>query len=78
MIFVKKMVEQRGSFCKLFKYVFYCLCLILIYVLPYSMVTYWKPYQIHCETKLDRTDAVPLWCKDKLPNIFTYIQYVYW
>ena len=78
MVFVKKMVERRSNFCKIFKYIFYCLCLVLIYAVPYSMVTYWKPYIIHCEPKLDRTDAAPLWCQDKLPNIFTYIQFVYW
>ena len=78
MIFVKKIFENRNRFFKIFKYVFYCLCLIVIYILPYGTVTYWKPYQMHCETKLDRTDAVPTWCEGKLPNIFTYIQYVYW
>ena len=33
---------------------------------------------MHCEPKIDRTDAVSAWCEEKLPNIFTYIQFVYW
>lgn len=78
MIFVKKIFENRDRFFKIFKYVFYSLCLILIYVLPYGTVTYWKPYVMHCEPKIDRTDAVSAWCEEKLPNIFTYIQFVYW
>jgi hypothetical protein len=42
------------------------------------MVAYWKPYIMHCETKLDRTDAVPSWCFTQFPDIFGYIQRVYW
>ena len=59
MIMVKKIVARSDRFCKIFKYVFYCLWLVLIYALSYAMVTYWKPYIMHCETKLDRTDAIP-------------------
>jgi hypothetical protein len=29
--------------------------------------------------KLDRTDAeLPPWCTEAVPNIYTYIQFVYW
>ena len=78
MIMLKKIISNSDRFCKTFKYIFYTIWLIIIYALSFSMVTYWKPYVMHCETKLDRTDAVPLWCFDDLPNVFNYIQRVYW
>lgn len=78
MIMVRKIIANSNRFCKVFKYVFYTLWLIIIYALSYAMVTYWKPYIMHCETKLDRTDAVPAWCFDEMPNVFNYIQLIYW
>ena len=70
---VKKLISKSDMFCKIFKYIFYTIWIVIIFALSYAMVTYWKPYTMHCETKLDRTDAVPSWCFEKLPNIFTYI-----
>jgi hypothetical protein len=70
---VKKIIYRSDRFWKIFKYVFYTTWLVIIYALSYAMVTYWKPYIMHCETKLDRTDAVPDWCFEKMPNIFTHI-----
>lgn len=62
MIMLKKIVSKSGSFCKLYKYVFYSWCTLIIMILPLGIVVLWKPYVMHCETKLDRTDAVPSWC----------------
>lgn len=75
---LKKIISNSDRFCKTFKYIFYTVWIVIIYALSYSMVTYWKPYIMHCETKLDRTDAVPQWCFEDMPNIFSYIQRVYW
>ena len=75
---LKKIVAKSESFCKIFKYVFYTGCLVVIYLLAFSIATLWKPYTMHCETKLDRTDAIPPWCFDTIPNIFNHIQLVYW
>lgn len=72
-VMVKKLFSKSDKFCKIFKYIFYTIWIVMIFALSYAMVTYWKPYTMHCETKLDRTDAVPSWCFEKLPNIFTYI-----
>lgn len=73
MIMLKKVVSNSDRFCKTFKYIFYTVWIVIIFALPYAMVTYWKPYVMHCETKLDRTDAIPQWCFEDLPNIFTFI-----
>lgn len=73
-VYLKKIVNQSDSFCKIFKYVFYTGCLIVLYLLAFSTPVLWKPYMMHCETKLDRTDAIPEWCiGDKVPNIFNHI-----
>jgi hypothetical protein len=72
-ILLKKIMATCDKFRKAFKYTFYFIILGIMFILPYSMTTMWKPYVIHCETKLDRTDAVPSWCFDEWPNIFPYI-----
>lgn len=77
-LMLKKIISNSDRFCKTFKYIFYTVWIVIIYALSYAMVTYWKPYIMHCETKLDRTDAVPQWCFEEMPNIFSYIQRVYW
>ncbi|TNV72970.1 hypothetical protein FGO68_gene1081 [Halteria grandinella] len=77
-VMLKKIASNSDRFCKTFKYIFYTVWIVIIYALSYAMVTYWKPYIMHCETKLDRTDAVPQWCFEEMPNVFSYIQRVYW
>jgi Gpi18-like mannosyltransferase len=76
--FAKKTVYRSDSFCAMYKYVFYFFSTIIIFLLPLGVVILWKPYLLHCETKLDRTDAVPKWCLTELPNVYSYVQYVYW
>lgn len=73
LLFIKKVFKKSDSICKIFKYVFYFWCCLVIIVLPGAMVTLWKPYVMHCETKLDRTDAVNKWCFKDLPNVYNYI-----
>jgi len=77
-LFLKKIVSRSDRFFKIYKYIFYILCSIIIILLPLGVVLLWKPYVMHCESKLDRTDAVPLWCLDEMPNVYNYIQKVYW
>lgn len=72
-IFLKKTVARSDRFFKIFKYIFYSFTSIVIILLPLGMVLLWKPYEMHCETKLDRTDAVPKWCLDEIPNVYNYI-----
>lgn len=73
MLMVRKIIANSDRFFAIFKYIFYTCWLILIYVLSFAMVSFWKPYVMHCETKLDRTDAIPSWCFDAIPNLFGYI-----
>ena len=73
MVYVKKIVARSDRFFKILKYVFYSFCLVVIYFLPFTMTVLWKPYIMHCETKLDRTDAVNKWCFDEFPQVFNYI-----
>ena len=75
---VKKIIANSDRFFKIFKLLFYTVWIMIIFVLSFAMVVYWKPFVMHCESKLDRTDAVPKWCFEKMPNVFTFIQKVYW
>jgi len=72
-LFLKKIVSKSDRFCKIYKYIFYTLCSIVIILLPLGVVLLWKPYIMHCETKLDRTDAIPPWCLESMPNVYNYI-----
>jgi len=75
---LKKIVVKSDSICKIYKYVFYTWCCLVIMALPMGVIVLWKPYVMHCETKLDRTDAVPSWCLTQFPNVYNYVQYTYW
>ncbi len=77
-MFVKKTIARSDRFFKIFKYIFYTWCSLIIILLPIAMVTLWKPYVMHCETKLDRTDAVNKWCLVDIPNVYNYVQKIYW
>lgn len=72
-VFAKKLVTKSDRFFKIYKYIFYALCCTLIMILPIGVVMLWKPYVMHCETKLDRTNAVPSWCLEEFPNVYNYI-----
>ena len=76
--FLKKIVEKSNRFFKIYKYLFYLFSCIVIMALPLGMIMLWKPYIMHCETKLDRTNAVPEWCLDEFPNVYHYIERIYW
>ena len=76
--FLKKIIEKSDRFFKIYKYLFLLLACIVIMVLPLAVVTIWKPYIMHCETKLDRTNAVPQWCLEEFPNVYSYIENAYW
>ena len=55
------------------KFIIYSYIGVLVMLLPLAVVIFWKPYLIHCDTKLDRTDQVPAWCLDSMPNVYNYI-----
>ena len=72
-LLIKKIVIKSDRFFKIYKYIFYSWCCLLIMALPLGVVILWKPYIMHCETKLDRTNAVPSWCLTELPNVYGYV-----
>ena len=74
---LKKILFTK-SYCKILKYLmasWLCACFVL---LPPFIIQYVVPYQMHCDSKIDRTNAVPAWCLDTWPSCYAYIQYVYW
>ena len=63
---------------KIFKYLICSWICALFILTPSFVIQYVKPYELYCDTRIDRTDAVPVWCLDSLPNVYSYVQYVYW
>ena len=55
------------------KIILYCWICMLVMFVPIWVLTNWKPYVLHCDTKLDRTDDVPVWCLTSLPDVYKYI-----
>jgi phosphatidylinositol glycan class V len=75
---LNKMLLRADRFCKLFKYILFSWFAALTMFLPLWVVVYWKPYLLHCETKLERSNEIPPWCLNALPNVYNHIQFVYW
>ena len=63
---------------KIFKGIIYSWIAALMILTPMLVIQYIKPYQLHCDPKIDRTNTVPTWCLDSIPNVYNYIQFVYW
>jgi hypothetical protein len=72
------MLNKVDSCCKLFKYILFSWFCAVIIFLPLWVIVYWKPYVLHCETKLERSNEISEWCLKPLPNVYNYIQYIYW
>jgi hypothetical protein len=53
---LNKIVRRAHQCCTVMKLVFYCYIGVIIMLLPLCIIMFWKPYMIHCDTKLDRTD----------------------
>jgi Gpi18-like mannosyltransferase len=70
---LNKIIRRASQCCTVLKLVFYCYIGAIIMLLPLCIIMFWKPYMIHCDTKLDRTDQIPDWCLDKLPNVYSHI-----
>jgi hypothetical protein len=51
--------------------------IVLIFT-PIIVIQFVKPYEVHCDPKIDRTNSLPVWCNDSLPNVYGFIQFVYW
>mmetsp|Transcript_7730 Transcript_7730/g.7150 ORF Transcript_7730/g.7150 Transcript_7730/m.7150 type:complete len:276 (+) Transcript_7730:197-1024(+) len=77
-VLLSKIVHKSDSFFSLYKLIFYFWAILIIMLLPLGVVLLWKPYIMHCETKLDRTDAINKWCLDEIPSVYSYIQELYW
>ena len=47
---------------------------------PLLLIIYYQPFQLHCKLRFDRDwhGKTPVWCYDKVPNVYTYIQDKYW
>ena len=73
-----KIFLETGSCRKVFAYIMLCWLTIVIMFVPLWTVIYWRPYMLHCETRMDKTNQAPIWCLDAMPNVYTYIQDVYW
>jgi phosphatidylinositol glycan class V len=70
---LNKMLKRIDRCFKLFKYILFSWFAVLIMVLPIWVIVYWKPYLLHCETKLERSNEIPAWCLASLPNVYNHI-----
>ena len=53
---INKTLYRATNCCTIMKFIIYSYVGVLVMLLPLAVVIYWKPYMIHCDTKLDRTD----------------------
>jgi hypothetical protein len=60
------------------KYMFGLITVLLMMISPIFVISFWKPYEMYCLSRLDTTLEVPPWCYDKYPNVYSHIQKLYW
>jgi hypothetical protein len=73
LITLSKVFKKSDTFCKIYKYLVVFSLVLFIFALPYFMVMYWKPWELHCESKLDRTDQVTDWCLEEVPLNYRWV-----
>jgi Gpi18-like mannosyltransferase len=74
---IRKILLTRNCI-SIFKYLMCSWFCALFILMPIFVLHSVKPYDLHCDTKIDRTNAVPIWCMDRYPNVYSYVQFVYW
>ena len=68
-----KILSKSDCFWKLFGYLMLLWTSILVIILPLWTSMSWAPYLTHCNTRMDRTNQVPLWCLESFPNVYVYL-----
>ena len=43
-----------------------------------GVITLYRPTVMHCQSKLDQDIPHNEWCMEEIPNIYTYVQKVFW
>jgi len=51
---------------------------VMVAVAPIFLVSFWKPYDMYCLSRLDTHLEVPPYCFDEFPNVYSYVQKLYW
>ena len=57
------------------------LIILVVGIIPIITITSWKPFELYClpRIELENSDEqLPAWCLDSIPNVYNYIQVVYW
>lgn len=74
---ISKILKTRNC-CKIFKFLLMSWFSAVIILSPLLVVQYVTPYKLYCDTRIDRTNSVPDWCLNSVPNVYNFVQYVHW
>ena len=66
-----KILTNAHNFCSVFKYLIFSAWCLSILLVPYFLAAMWKPYELHCLPKLNRSNMMPQWCFDAWPNAYS-------
>ena len=66
-----KILTNAHNFCSVFKYLLFSAWCLSILLVPYFLTAMWKPYEMHCLPKLNRSNMMPHWCFDTWPNAYS-------
>ena len=60
-----------------FKYILVSLLCIVVMFTPVILISYYIPYKLYC---LNQSNSAPqpIWCDQPIPNLYGFIQFVYW
>ena len=75
---VREGLSAIWNFIRGTKYMFGLILAILLMISPVIVISFWKPYEMYCLSRLDTTHVVPEWCWSTFPDIYGYIQKLYW
>lgn len=65
-----KVLGYSGRFCKLLKVLLIATWSVMLLFIVYFTAAMWRPYDLHCMPKLNKSDLLATWCTDAWPDVY--------
>ena len=69
-----KVLGYSGRFFKLLKVLLTAAWSLMLLFIVYFTMAMWRPYNLHCMPKLNKSDLLADWCTDAWPDVYRSVE----
>ena len=69
-----KVLSYSGRFYKLLKVLLIATWSLMLLFITYFTAAMWRPYDLHCMPKLNKSDLLAPWCTDAWPDVYRSVE----